>query len=159
MKKLKVDLDLLVQSFSFNDDDLGKEYLDTFSGEIVNIPNELNNVVCGNGDENSLEDWQKELLEEAYAVKDNREERYVLIPNINELYFYNAMVDFARQEVFSEKLKEALLKALNNSQPMRNFKSIIYSDQKELDNWHNYEEEKAKEYVVKWLKNIGIALE
>ena len=159
MKKLKIDLELLVQSFSFNEDDLGKEYLDTQTGDIINIPFELENVVQGNDDGEKLDDWQKELLKDAYAIKEDREDRYVLIPTIDDLYFYNAMVDFSREEVISEELKAMLIKALNNSQPMRNFKSIIFSHQGELDKWQDYQEKKAKEYAVKWLKNRGIELQ
>ena len=105
MKKLKIDLELLVQSFSFNEDDLGKEYLDTQTGHIINIPFELENVVKGNDDGEKLDDWQKELLKDAYAIKEDREDRYLLIPTIDDLYFYNSMVDFSREEVLSEELK------------------------------------------------------
>ena len=34
MRKLKIDLELLVQSFAFDDEELGVEYLDKDNGEI-----------------------------------------------------------------------------------------------------------------------------
>ncbi len=159
MKKLKIDMELLVQSFSFNDDDLGKEYLDTHTGNIINIPYELNNVVHGGKNEENLADWQRELLEDAYAIKKDEERRYIIIPHIEEQYFYNAMLEFSEEKVLTENLKNMLLKALNNTQPMRNFKNIIFQHQEELDKWQDYEEEKMNEYAVNWLKNIGIELE
>jgi hypothetical protein len=41
MKKLKIDLELLYQSFLFEKEDLCKEYLDTETGDIINIPEEI----------------------------------------------------------------------------------------------------------------------
>lgn len=158
MKTLNIDLDLLVQSFSFNEDDLGKEYLDTDTGDIINIPCEVNNVVQGNKNEEALEEWERSLLEDAYAIKEDREKRYIMIPCIEESYFHNVMVDFSKEKVNSEVLKKRLLDALNNSQSIRNFKNIIYQYQEELDKWQDYEDEKLKEYVVNWLKNRGISL-
>lgn len=159
MKKLKIDLELLVQSFSFNDDELGKEYLDTNTGDIINIPYEVKRVAEGNGEEEDLADWQRELLEEAYSIEEDEEDRFIMLPHIEDSYFYGAMVEFAREKVSSNDLKEKLLAALNKSQPMRSFKSIIFGYEKELDNWQDYEEEKAKEYAINWLKDRGIEVE
>ncbi len=158
MKTLDIDLDLLIQSFSFNEDDLGKEYLDTQTGDIINIPCEVNKVVCGNKEEEDLEEWERSLLEDACNIKENKEDRYIVIPCIKDAYFHNVMVDFAKEKVSSEELKEKLLDALNNGQSIRNFKNIIYQYEEELDNWQDYEYEKLKEYVVIWLNNIGINL-
>lgn len=159
MKKLNIDLELLVQSFSFNEYDLGKEYLDTHTGDIVNIPSELNSVVLGEKEEEDLESWQKDLLKEAYAINNDIEQRYILISNIEESYFHDIMIKYSREEVFSECLRDKLLDALESNQPARNFKNIIFSHEEEADKWHDYEDEKAKEYAVNWLSEIGIEVE
>lgn len=159
MKQLKIDLELLVQSFSFNEDDLGKEYLDTHTGDIINIPYEVNKVVQGKVDEDDLADWQKELLEEGYAIEEDTEDRYILVPNIDDSYFYDAMVNYARNEVDSEDLKGKLLYALNKSQPMKEFKNVIFKDAEELDKWQDFEEKKLKEYATNWLSDRGIEIE
>ncbi|MBC2581460.1 UPF0158 family protein [Clostridium sp. DJ247] len=159
MKKLNIDLELLVQSFSFNDYDLGKEYLDTHTGDIINIPSELNGVVQGENGEEDLESWQKDLLKDAYSINNDTDQRYIIIPNIEESYFHDVMVNFSKEEISSEYLKEELLNALESSQPTRNFKNIIFSYEEETDKWQDYEDEKAKEYAVNWLSNIGIEVE
>ncbi|WML33031.1 UPF0158 family protein [Clostridium sp. OS1-26] len=159
MKKLNIDLELLVQSFSFNEDDLAKEYLDTYTGEIINIPSELEKVVQGEQSEDELEEWQRELLKDAYAVKNDEEERYILIPNTDETYNNNIMVSFTNEIVCSENLRDKLLNALNSNQPMRNFKNILFEHEEELVKWEAYEEEKAEEYATNWLKELGIELE
>lgn len=159
MKKLKIDLDLLVQSFSFNDDMLGVEYLDTETGNVVNIPYEVSRVAEGEMDEEYLADWQKELLEDAYTIEEDCEDRYIMIPNIEDLFFYDAMVQFAEYETESETLREKLLDALNGRKPMRNFKNIICQCPEELDKWYEYEDEKAKEYVIDWLRGKEIEVD
>ena len=159
MKKLKIDLDLLMDSFSINDDELAKEYLDTNTGDILHIPCEVKRVAEGNGEEEDLADWEKDLLEEAYAIEEDEEDRYIMLPHIEDSYFYDAMVKFIRERVTSEELKEKLSAALSKSQPMRSFKSIIFNYEEELDKWQDYEEEKTKEYVISWLKDIGIEVE
>lgn len=159
MTKLNIDLELLVQSFSFNEDDLGKEYLDTHTGDIINIPSELNNIVEGEGDEEKLDDWQKELLNDAYAIVKDEENRYILIPNIEDSFLYDVMVNFSKEKVFLEELKDKLINALNGSEPMRGFKNIIFKHSGTLNEWEEYEEEKLKEYAINWLRSIGIEVE
>ncbi len=159
MKKLKIDLELLIQSLSFDDEELAREYLDTHTGDIINIPNGLQQVVNGNQEETTLSDWQKELLEVAYSIKEDKEQRYVLIPNIEESYFYNAMIDFTNEKIASEGLKETLLKALQGTNPMRSFKNIIFENQEEEEKWYIYEEKKFEEYAIQWLKNLEIELQ
>lgn len=159
MKKLKIDLELLVQSFSFNEDDLGKEYLDTHTGDIINVPSELKNVVEGKQAESDLDDWQKELLKDAYAIAKDEENRYTVIPNVEDSYFYDVMLNFSNERVLLEDLRGELIRALNSSQPMRGFKNIIFKYPESLDAWQEYEEEKLNKYAINWLKGRGIELE
>lgn len=159
MKKLNIDLELLFQSLSFDDDTLGSEYLDTETGDIMNIPYEVTKVVKGEIDEEALADWQKELLKDAYTIEEDSEDRYIMIPNIDDSFFYDAMVQFSEYEVESEILGEKLLDALNGRNPMRNFKNVICQYPEELDKWYAYEDQKAKEYVIDWLRGEGIELE
>lgn len=159
MKKLNIDLELLVQSFSFNEDDLAKEYLDTYTGDIINIPSELDKVVQGEQNEEELEQWQRELLKDAYAVKNDEEERYILIPNTDETYNNNIMVSFTKEIVCSENLRDMLLNALSSNQPERNFKNILFEHEEELVKWEAYEEKKAEEYATNWLRELDIELE
>lgn len=159
MKKLKIDLELLVQSFSFNEDDLGKEYLDTHTGDIINVPSELKNVVEGQRAESKLDDWQKELLEDAYAIAKDEENRYIVVPNIEDSYFHDVMLNFSNEKIFSEELRGELIRTLNGSKPMRGFKNIIFKYPENLDIWQEYEEEKLREYAINWLRKRGIELE
>ena len=156
MEKLKIDLELLAQSFAFDDDELGVEYLDKESGDIINIPSELFKVLNGELKEDELADWHKGLLEDAYSIKGLEGTRYIRIPNLEDSYLFNVMVDFINEKVIDQEIKQKLLKALDSSNPMRNFKNIIFENLEDEEKWDIYEEKKLEDYAVKWLKTIGI---
>jgi Uncharacterised protein family (UPF0158). len=148
-----------MQSFSFNEDNLGKEYLDTDTGDIINIPTDLKNVVEGNKSESDLDDWQKELLKDAYAIAKDEGKRYILVPNVEDSYFYNIMLNFSNEKVSSAELRGELIKSLNINKSVRDFKNILFRYPQNLDTWQQYEEEKLREYAVSWLRDRGIELE
>lgn len=158
MRELNIDLDLLLESFSINEDDLGKEYLDTDTGEIINIPSQLEDIAKGSFEESKLEDWQKELLKESYKIKKDNNGRYILIPTISEVYLNNAMASFANEDVVSKDIEIKLKEALNSNTAFRSFKSVLFEHHDELDKWHDYEDDKLKEYVTSWLLNNNIRI-
>lgn len=158
MRKLKIDLELLYQSFVFENEDLCKEYLDTQSGEIINIPEEIAKVTAGEADERDLDDWQLELLNEAYAVAADEKERYILIQNINPSYLNGAIESFIEKNIDSDSLKSKLTNTLNDENPMRSFKNVLCDYPEMLDEWYAYEEQKGKEYVIDWLRERKIQI-
>jgi hypothetical protein len=155
MPKIEIDLDELVLSFGFDDEELAKEYFDRETGNIINIPRAVMKVAGGDKDQEELDDWEKELLEDAEAVLEDMEDRYLVIPSIESSYFYTAMQSFAEQ-VQDNNIKSELLKALNSTNPMRQFKNTV-SNYMEVQNlWYDYEDNKAKEYVIEWLEKNNI---
>ncbi|MBU3209481.1 UPF0158 family protein [Clostridium algidicarnis] len=158
MKELNIDLDLLLESFSINEDDLGKEYLDTNTGEVINIPSELEGIAKGSFEESKLEDWQKELVEEAYKIKKDNNGRYIIIPTIPEDYINNAMRRFVDENIVSKDIEDKLKEALNGNSAFRSFKSVLFENHDDLDKWHEYEEHKLKDYVVSWLFSNNITM-
>ena len=158
MEKFNVDLELLVQSLAFDDEELGIEYLDKQTGDIMNIPKELIKVINGELQENDLENWHKELLKDAYAIKGSEGTRYIQIPNLEDSYLFNVMSDFTNEKVMDNDIKEKLIKSLDSDNPMRKFKNIIFENPEQEEKWEVYEEEKLEEYAVKWLNTIGIKM-
>lgn len=158
MKKLKIDLELLYQSFVFENEDLCKEYLDTDTGDIINIPEEIIKVIEEEAEEKDLEDWQKGLLGEASAVAADNKERYILIPHINASYLDGAIESFIEEKITDESLKSKLTSTLNEEDPMRSFKNVLCDYPEELEQWYDYEEQKGKEYVIDWLRERKIQI-
>jgi hypothetical protein len=159
MAKIKVDLEELMLSFGFDDEELAKEYFDRETGEIINIPNEVMRVFEGKLRKEELDDWQRELLEDTQLVLGDCENRYLSIPNVKDSYFYNAMLQFTEEAVNDLSIKERLMRALNSNRPMPEFKSALISYPEEQEQWYEYEDKKIKEYVIQWLKENKIEFE
>lgn len=157
MNNLNVDMELLIQSFSFNEFEFGKEYIDKVTGNIINVPGEVWNVVQGKSDEAGLSDWEKELLEDAYSIYNN-ENRYVVIPTIPDKHVFGFMVGFMDARVDNDILKLKLSKALNSNHAASNFKSVLFEHEGLLDSWYEYEGEMMEQFAKEWLKENNIIL-
>lgn len=159
MKKLKINLDDLMSSFTFNSDGLSKEYLSLESGEIIHIPNEVARVVEDEKDPNILPQWELDLVPEAELVLIEEPDNYIEIPVIESSYFYNVMQEFAENEVKDENISDKLIRALNGSRPMGRFKDVLHNYEAELEQWYAYEDQKTKEYVLEWLSDNEIEVD
>ena len=159
VKKLKVDMESLIESFSLENLDLFKEYLDCSTGDVINVPTEVQKVVEGKGDIETLDEWMRDLVSEAERVNKDTEHRYIDIPMVETKFIHSLMTDFTNEIIRNDKLEEKLRYTLNTENPMKNFKEVLRSSQSELDQWYNYEEEKTKEYVAAWLLKHDIELE
>jgi hypothetical protein len=159
LKKLDVDMESLIESFYLEGMELFKEYLDCHTGQVINIPAEVAKVAGGEVDIETLDDWMRDLVSEAEAINEDTEHRYVVIPMVETKFIHSLMVDFTNEIVRNDKLEEELRYTLNTSNPMRSFKDALRDFQSELDLWYSYEEDKIKEYVLKWLKEHDIEVE
>lgn len=156
MKKLKVDLQLLLQSLAFNNEGLCKEYLDTVTGDIINIPEDIDKVVNGILSEESLPDWKQDLLPEGYAISNDKEHRYIFIPTVDVICSNIDIEEFIVRKVKDPDLSSKLSNALKEKNPIRSFKNILSYNIELLDEWYDYEEQQGEKFARKWLKEFGI---
>jgi hypothetical protein len=156
LKKLDVDMESLIESFSLEGMELFKEYLDCHTGQVINIPAEVAKVAGGEAEIETLDDWMRDLVPEAEAIYKDTEHRYVAVPMVETKFIHSLMVDFTNEVVRNDKLEDELRYTLNTSNPMRSFKDALRDFHSELEQWYAYEEEKTKEYVLKWLKEHDI---
>lgn len=156
MKKLKVDLEMLLQSLSFNNEGLCNEYLDTVTGDIINIPDDIDKVVKGTLSEDALPDWKKDLLKDGYTISNDKEQRYILIPNVDVICSDIDMEEFIVRKIKDPELSSKLSSSLKEKNPMRSFKNALSYNVELLDEWYDYEEEQGEKFARKWLKEIGI---
>lgn len=159
MKKLKVDMESLLESFSLESMELFKEYLDVQTGDVINIPTEALNVAMGKAEIETLDDWMRDLVSEAERVNKDIEHRYIAIPMVETKFIHSLMTDFTNEIVRNDKLEDELRYALNTNNPIKSFKDALRRFESELDHWYKYEEEKTKEYITKWLKEKQIEVE
>lgn len=158
MMKLDVDLDLLLESFTLEKEGVCREYLDTITGEIINIPLEVSKAIKNDIDVEELEAWQKFLLEDAKAIDEDNEGRFLIIPTIKSEFNDKLMSDFINNEIKNTKLKESFIKVLEQKNPIKAFRSELYNNPSLLDPWHDYEEQKLKEYIKDWLLTFDIKI-
>lgn len=156
MRKIHIDLELLVQSFTFDDEGLGKEYLNTNNGDIINIPDDIEKVVLGELSEDNLPDWKKDLLEDAYIIGADVENRYVLIPKLETNFSNEDIKYFILKNISDSNLSATLFKTLEDDNPIKSFKYALSNYPQILDAWYDYEDSKRIEQANEWLKNLGL---
>ncbi|WP_139904701.1 UPF0158 family protein [Clostridium thermarum] len=156
MNKLRVDLDLLLESFTFEKEGVCKEYLDTLTGEVINIPMEVAEAVENYADEEELEEWQRILMEDAQAIYDDKDGRYLSIPTIQDEFSNKLIADFVNNLINEEQLKEKFIKILKGKNSVSAFRSELYNYPNLSDLWHDFEEQRLKDNIVQWLKAFDI---
>jgi hypothetical protein len=156
MRKIHIDLELLVQSFTFDDEGLGKEYLDTNNGDIINIPDDIEKVVLGELSEDNLTDWKKDLLEDAYIIGADMENRYVLIPKLETTFSNEDIKYFILKNISDSNLSATLFKTLEDDNPIKSFKYALSNYPQILDAWYDYEDSKRIEQANEWLKTLDL---
>ena len=156
MKKLKLDFELLLESFTLQKEEICHEYLDTLSGDIINIPLEVATIVETNSTGDQLEPWQQSLLEDARAVFADREGRYINIPTIDSDFSKKLVNGFVRDMLKDTQLIDKFEKNVIQTNSFEKFKSELYNHPDLIDAWHVYEEQKLKEYINHWLEAFDI---
>ncbi len=157
MKQLKVDLDEIAIAMERSDDFGSRNYLDTRTGEIVNIPDEVMSAAESEDEEEieRLPDWEQDLIETAKSVFSDEEGRYVDIPRRPSYEGYNLMVEFANT-VKSRGLREKLDIALDGKGAFRRFKNVLQDHPDEKKRWFAFKDERMRQDVRDWLYSIGI---
>lgn len=154
MKKLPVKVDELAFSMSFNSYD-ATDYLDTETGELVNIPVELQNFDFDDQPAiKRLPDWMKEILPAAREIAEETG-RYYAVPKIPSYEIYNLMEEFAETRS-DDRLRNKLFRALNGRGAFRRFKDVLYDYPEERDRWFRMEEEYLEQQAREWLEELEI---
>jgi len=157
MKKLKVDVEDIAMVME-NQDRFGTQYyLDTETGEIVAIPDELMSALEEGESCEGLPAWELELLPKAKGIFEGSE-RYEEIPTRPSYEGYNQMVEFA-EGVTDPKIKRELSIALDGKGAFRRFKNVLRDYPKEETEWFKFKAERDREEVKDWLESIGIEME
>jgi len=153
MRKLKVDLGQLGSCMQDVERLDSNYYLDTETGEILSIPDEvLGAVECGEAD--ALSEWGQELVEHARKIIENRD-RFRRVPEIPSYEVYNLMVRFAKG-VEDEALGEKLAIALDGRGAFRRFKNVLSDYPDEREKWFETRDDHVEEQAREWLESLGV---
>lgn len=169
MKKLKVNLEDI--AFAMETEffiEPAYQYLDTDTGEVVlvtvSILREVEEEEVEEIDDSS-EDPVRALHELNPSYEDERalallifndtRDRFEEIPHLYSSESYEIMEDFITT-IKSDKIQEALFRAIRGRKPFRKFKDTISQWPDILEDWFKYQKERMDQIVIKWLASIDI---
>lgn len=173
MKKLKINFDELQKAMEDISRDSFDYYLDTETGEIIALSEELiNEAKIRLYDDESDEidedieyieydvvpdvpDWIIDEVELALEVLLDESGRYIRISERSSDRAYQCMSEFI-STIKDYELKENLLQALNGKGAFRKFKDILLDYPKERKRWHGFNAKCMKKEIIEWLMSIGI---
>ncbi|MCB2293758.1 UPF0158 family protein [Clostridium algoriphilum] len=162
MIQVEINMEALIETISHVDDNLGKSFLDTITGEVIYIPTEVSSALeSGTLKECSFDSWLKEFVSVAILINDDEVNRYLSAPLIDEEFYIGAMKKYVSKLVSKTDLKLELQKALNNKEPIKNFKHVLMDNQNatgesETEQWYEYEDGCIKEFIKSWLNSNDI---
>jgi len=150
----KLDWEGLRLAVDFNDDSINYCFLNTHTGEVIIMPQEILRMVEDEAEDkiDHLLNWEKDLVPEAREIVDHFE-RFERIPTIPPYDAYNWMVEFA-DSVTNPHLRDLLFVALNGKGAFRRFKNVLMNYPKEQELWYKMIDEKVDEWIREWLNDL-----
>ena len=154
-----IDIEALIETISNEDDNLGKSFLDTYTGEVIYIPTEVSLALeKGTLKDGTFDNWLKEFVNVAIHISEDMVNRYLSTPLIGEEFYISAMKKYVNSKINNLDLKQELQKALNSKEPIKKFKHILMDKENKTEEWYKYEDNCINEFVIEWLKLNGIEL-
>jgi hypothetical protein len=156
---IDIDMQALIETISHEDDNLGKSFLDTHTGEVIYIPTEVSTALeNGTLKDGPFDTWLKEFVMVAILISEDEVNRYLSTPLINEDFYISAMKKYVNNIINNSDLKQELNKALNSKDPVKKFKHVLMDKENKTEEWYKYEDGCINEFVREWLKSNGIEL-
>ena len=167
MNLLEINIKSLLETISFEDDNLGKSFLDTITGEVIYIPTEVSLALeSGTLKDDTFDNWLKEFACTALLISNDEVNRYLSTPHIDEDFYLKSMKKYVEKISNNTDLKLELHNALNSDEPIKKFKYVLMDkenapDASELDacatkEWYKYEDSCIEEFIIEWLKSNDI---
>ncbi|MHB8844404.1 MAG: UPF0158 family protein [Nitrospirota bacterium] len=154
-KKLTVDLSELVFEMELGDSMERRGYLDTETGEIIDMPDDIMRAVEDGETGSVLVDWDEELAETAEKILGDEKNRFLPIPKRESREGYEVMVSFSGT-VEDRQLREKLDIALDGKGAFRRFRSVLDQRPDELERWYKFKDDWMRDEAIQWLLENGI---
>lgn len=154
MKNLPIDMELLSELISEDTRGEGECYLDTNSGEVSYIPLNVLEALEDNSKLISLEDWEKDLINEAINILSPNKQQYLHIPIVEEDFTISVMKEYTFS-LTDNMLRDKLLNSLKDANYSHKFNSILLREG-DIDNFYDFKDYRYYEYLQRWLLKNGI---
>ncbi|WP_017416101.1 hypothetical protein [Clostridium tunisiense] len=154
MKNLPIDMELLSELISEDTRGEGECYLDTNSGELSYIPLNVLEALEDNSKLINLEDWEKDLINEAINILSPNKQQYLHIPIVEEDFTISVMKEYTFS-LTDNMLRDKLLNSLKDANYSHKFNSILLREG-DIDNFYDFKDYRYYEYIQRWLLKNGI---
>jgi len=158
-KRLQVDLDELAEAMDQQDNFENDFYLDTQTGKVLLVEEELVRAVeDGESEEEMTEempDWEKKELELVKQIVNDDQERFVLVPGNETRENYRLMEHFIGS-LGDSPLREKLETAIAGKGAFSRFKNTLLMAPEVRQQWFDYEQQHKREWAREWLETMNI---
>ncbi len=134
MNLVEIDMEALIETISHEDDNLGKSFLDTVTGEVIYIPTEVS-LALENGTlkEDTFDSWLKEFVSIAILISEDKVNRYLSTPLIDEDFYIKAMKEYVDNMSSDSRFKTRITKGIKSAEPVKKFKHILMDKENEIN--------------------------
>ena len=161
VRKLEIVFETLALALEDHAREVLDYYLDTQTGEVIELPAELLEDLeyADDAAAEDLDGWDETLLTAARCIAAEAGPddpiRYVWVPQRESYEAYGTMVRFA-EGVESRELQRLLSVALNGRGAFRRFKDVLYDYPDERERWFQMNNAELRAYAADWLRTLGI---
>ncbi|RME61195.1 hypothetical protein D6779_00535 [Candidatus Parcubacteria bacterium] len=151
--QVPVKISAIVEAMDLQSDEISA-YLNRRTGAIVIISDEEFRAVEEGKPLEKYPEWQRESIETAREILEDKEEVYVRLPTQFEIHEWEIMDRFAWQ-VDDEQVSEELQYALRGRGAFRMFKDAIHR-LGVAEEWYEFKKQALKQIAVEWCEEKGI---
>ncbi|MEG2288540.1 MAG: hypothetical protein RSA29_05885 [Clostridium sp.] len=155
MKKLQVDLELLLELSLTETRGDGECYINLNNGELSYIPQGIIEALEDESKFSCLESWEIELAHEAQDIVMNYDDKYLYIPLIEDNVLISSMKQFL--ETLADDIRTKIIADVDWSNSFLTFNKSLVNNNK-LDDFYIFRDEFLYNYLVKWLENNNITI-
>lgn len=156
-KKLKVNISEIADAMQSTFDGDLHYYLDSETGKVILIQDEVISAVEGNDQEriDGLPDWEKEVVVDAKKIVSDKDHRYIAISALESWESFKHMEAFV-DTVQDDALHEKLSIALDGKGAFGRFKRVLEAHPPQKERWFRFKEERMAEEVERFLFSVDI---
>lgn len=132
-------------------------FLDKKTGSIVVITDELRLMMEQEGELDHAPEWQREMIQDARAIENDTEGRFILLPSQEEIHEYGIMEDFI-DTLSSGPQIDTLQRAIQGRGAFRRFKDTLLRFGI-AESWYRFRDEAMGQIALAWCEEHGIPVE
>lgn len=155
MRKLKIDIELLMELGLKETRGEGECYINLNDGEFAYIPQNIIESLKNKELYDSLESWEKELASVAEDIIMNYSENYLYIPLIDENILLEGMKKFIVS--LTDDKQKLLNSKIDWDNAFLTFNRVLL-DADLLDQYYDFRDSYLTEFLKKWLKDNNIEI-